>query len=48
MPITYMGMPVNEMRLRNGDWKKVENKFENRLGYCLWEAAIILGHAYFN
>jgi hypothetical protein len=28
MSITYLGMPVNEVRLRNRDWKKVENKFE--------------------
>jgi hypothetical protein len=31
LPFKYLGVPVHNKRLRNSDWKDVENKVENKL-----------------
>lgn len=39
LPLTYLGIPVDAVRIRNRDWKRVENKVENRLS-C-WQGKIL-------
>jgi hypothetical protein len=32
LPFKYLGIPINYRRLRNGEWKPVEDRFESKLG----------------
>jgi hypothetical protein len=32
LPFKYLGIPIHYRRLRNGEWKPVEDRFESKLG----------------
>lgn len=32
LPMKYLGVPIDEKRIRNSDWKPAENKMESKLG----------------
>jgi hypothetical protein len=32
LPFKYLGIPIHYRRLRNGEWKSVEDRFESKLG----------------
>lgn len=34
LPMCYLGIPIHYKKLRNTDWKKIEERFEKRL--CSW------------
>jgi hypothetical protein len=43
-PIRYLGIPIHFRKLRNAEWRKVEERFERRLGSWKGKHLSIGGH----
>lgn len=39
LPLIYLDMPVDKVRIKNKDWGRDENKMENKLG-C-WQGKLL-------